>query len=122
MTMSLEEHLLAMYIDRTLPFKSIAMSKIADTVSEFFSVFGLYLDKKVMSFKNAKLWLYLAIMLLCSHSNTYLTDTIFSFLTVESQYWDGVGGGWGLLSQYILSMTLDQVGFQGKRDDHSKQI
>lgn len=58
--MSLEEYLLAVCIDRTLPFnKSIAMSKraskIADTDSEFFSVFGLYLDKKVMSFKNAKL-------------------------------------------------------------------
>lgn len=61
MTTSLEELLLAVCSDLTLPVhKRAVMVKIAellrvDSLSELFSAFGLYLDRKVMSFKNAKL-------------------------------------------------------------------
>ena len=53
--------MLAVCSDLTLTVhKRAVMVKIAellcvDSLSELFSAFGLYLDRKVMSFKNAKL-------------------------------------------------------------------
>lgn len=56
MTMSLEEHLLAVCIDRTLPFnKSIAMSKIADTVSEFLIRLWFISGQKGNEFKKCQI-------------------------------------------------------------------